>query len=81
LIKPCSYYEDLDLSPEEISAGAKGFATLIFLITITISLIWSLGPFLYLSIALLIAYITHGLLMRALPLRYAHERLTIEKRT
>jgi hypothetical protein len=79
LISPCNYYEDLDLSPEEISAGAKGFAATIFLITASISLIWSLGPFLYLSIGLLIAYITHGLLMRALPLRYAYERLTIEK--
>ena len=27
LVRPCSYYEDLDLVPEEISAGAKGFAT------------------------------------------------------
>ncbi|MCK5587726.1 MAG: hypothetical protein KAI34_03260 [Candidatus Lokiarchaeota archaeon] len=79
LVRPCSYYEDLDLVPEEISAGAKGFATAVFLTIISLSFIWNIAPLLYLSVALLIAYITHGLLMRALPLRYAYERLTIEK--
>ncbi len=79
LVRPCNYYEDLNLTPEEVSAGAKGFATAIFLTIVSLSFIWNLAPLLYLSVALLIAYIIHGLLMRALPLRYSYERLTIEK--
>jgi len=76
---PCRYYEELNLAPEDISAGSKAFATIIFLIIVSFSLILDLAPLLFLSVALLVAYIIHGLLMRFLPLRYAHERLNIEK--
>jgi hypothetical protein len=79
LLRPCRYYEDLHLTTEDVSAGAKGFATIVFLIIISVSLIWNLMPLLSISVALLIAYIIHGLLIRSLPLRYAYERLTIEK--
>jgi hypothetical protein len=79
LSNPCRYYENLNLTPQEVSAGAKGFATTVFLTIVILAITWNLAPLLYLSVALLIAYITHGLLMRALPLRYAYERLTIEK--
>jgi len=76
---PCHYYEELNLTPEDISAGSKAFATIIFLIIVSFSLILDLAPLIFLSVALLAAYIIHGLLMRFLPLRYAHERLNIEK--
>ncbi len=79
LLMPCRYYEELNLTPEDISAGSKAFATIIFLIIVSFSLILDLSPLLFSSVALLLAYIIHGLLMRFLPLTYAHERLTIEK--
>lgn len=79
LIIPCRYYEELNLTPEDISAGSKGLAAIVFLIIVSFSLILDLSPLLFSSIALLVVYIIHGLLMRFLPLRYAHERLNIEK--
>jgi hypothetical protein len=79
LVVPCQYYTDLKLTPEDISAGAKGIATLVLLGIVMVSWAWALAPLLYLSVALLIAYLLHGALIRCLPLRYAHERLTIEK--
>jgi hypothetical protein len=69
----------LNLTPEDVSAGAKGFATIIFCIIVSLSFIWNVMPLLYISVALLVAYIIHGLLIRSLPLQYAYERLTIEK--
>ncbi|MFX1465809.1 MAG: hypothetical protein ACFFA5_04995 [Promethearchaeota archaeon] len=79
LLMPCRYYEELNLTPEDISAGSKGLATIVFLIIVSFSFILDLSPLLFSSVALLVAYIIHGLLMRFLPLRYAHEQLNIEK--
>ncbi len=79
LVMPCRYYDELNITPEDVSAGSKGFATFIFLILTSLYLILNLPPLLYFSVAILIAYIIHGLLIRTLPLRYAYERLTIEK--
>ena len=79
LTTPCRFYDELKLTPEEVSAGSKGFATFVFIIIISVSFIFDLAPLIYFSVALLIAYIIHGLLIRSLPLKYAYERLTIEK--